>query len=277
MYYLETNALRILCNKLGNLFIYNNCFTSILSIVELLSGISDNLSYNQRKGIIRKVLLASINVEIDLPETKVYKAYGISLNNNDLTTKILEITQILIKSVTLDDFLDKVASSQLSEYWKFLQTYDEIGDIQFKKSFKQRQNIFEYTDSDIPDFVNKWEVLSKDLRLRDETLKDIIAYYAEIPFKKDSPVKVENKNVNDLINNYDHSLDIYLLCSGYFSGTKIIYKNAPSRNDYFDLHHLAYLNSKKDTIVSNDDMLRRLLEKFYPSNYISILDFEKLL
>lgn len=265
MYYLETNALRILCSKLGNLFIYNNCFTSILSIVELVSGISDNLSYNQRKGIVKKVFLSNINVKVDLPETKVYKAYGIFLNNNDLSNKILKIVEILINSLTLDDFLDKIAASQLSEYWKFLQSYDEIGDIQFKKSFKQRQNIFEYTDSDIPDFVDKWDVLSKDTRLREKTLNDIIAYYAEIPFKKDSPIKVENKNVNELINNYDHSLDIYLLCSGYFSGTKIIYKNAPSRNDYFDLHHLAYLNSKKDIIVSNDAMLRRLLEKFYPS------------
>ena len=58
---------------------------------------------------------------------------------------------------------------------------------------------------------------------------------------------------------------------------KIIFRNTPSRNDYFDLSHLMFLRNKSDIIVSNDSMLTKLMRKISPDNILSISDLESII
>lgn len=278
MYYLETNSLRILANKiLIKPYYLENCFTSILSVCELLSGITNDKTFTQRKGILRKVYFSKINADLDMPETKIYKAYRIPLDSK-INDKIILIGALCIASKSYAEYLNVIQKSNLSEYWEFLKIYDKNSNIKFKESFQTRQDNFDYSDPNmIPDFNNRWDNLNDNHDLRERILYDLIVYFAESLIKPNSVIKVKDKSLKDIINAYDHSLDLYFLCIGYFSGTKIIFKNAPSRNDFFDLSHLMYLRNKSDIIVSNDSMLLKLLNKIHPKNILSISNFESII
>lgn len=214
---------------------------------------------------------------MDMPETKIYRAYGIPFNSKINDTIIL-LGALCIASKSYTEYLNVIQKSNLFEYWEFLKIYDKNSNIKFKESFQTRQDKFDYSDPTIiPDFNNRWDNLNDNHDLREKILYDLIVYFAESLIKQNSVIKVKDKSLKDLINAYDHSLDIYFICVGYFSGTKIIFKNAPSRNDFFDLSHLMFLRNKSDIIVSNDLMLLKLLNKFYPKNILSISNFESII
>lgn len=273
MYYFETNALRILANQLNMTDILENSYSSILSICEIFSGIQDEKTFNQRKGIFKKVLLSKIKIDLDLPETKFYKSYGIELSSQ-VSTNIMAIGDILINSNSYLDFSQKINSYKMGEYWDFLKVYDRNGDIKFKESFKNRQAKFDYSDKHmISDFNTRWNNINTAPNLRNEILKDLIKYFANTLLASNSVIKMGNRTLADLVNMYDNSININLLCVAYYSGTKLVFKDAPSKNDFFDLNHLMYLNNKFDSIVSNDTMLTKLMKKICPANIISTEDF----
>ena len=275
MYYLETNALRILSNRLTQSYILDKCYTSILSICEIISGIKDDQSFKQRQGIIKKVFLSNIKMDLDLPENKLPKAYGISIKNS-LSEKIIELGNTLINSKSLVNFHANINNSQLIYCWSFVQIYDRMGDKHFKNSFKDRQDKFDYSNPFmIQVFNNRWNNLSDDLELRKRILNDLIEYFTGFLLLPNPFFKIADKDVQSLQKAYNHLLDIFFLCIGYFTGTKIIFKNAPSKNDYFDLVHLMYLRGESDIIVSNDNMLIKLMKKLWPKNINSLSEFEK--
>lgn len=277
MYYLETNAIRILANKLTGQSYLDKCYTSILSVCELLSGIKDEDTFNLRKGIISKVYLSKIPSDLDMPETKMYKAYGIQIDNG-ISDKVILLGFLCSSTKSYTEFIKRILHSNLTDYWEFLRKYDNSADIKFKESIKKRQKDFDYSDPNmIPNFNHRWNNLSDNQELKERILYDLIVYFAEEMLKPDSIIKVIDKSLKDLIQEYDHSLDLYFLCIGAFTGEKIIFRNAPSRNDYFDLSHLKYLRNKSDIIVSNDLMLTKLVNKIHSNNILSTSDLESII
>lgn len=271
MYYLETNSIRIFNKKLVTPFYLNNCYTSLLVICELLAGIKDQLTFKERKGIIRMIYSSRILSDQDLPETKLYKAFGVPVNNNT-NEGIMLLGALCIASESYTEFLDQIPKHFLLEPWQFLKIYDNI-DGRFKESYKRRQEVFDYSDPNmVTVFTKRWDDLHKKPELKESILNDIIVYFAQ-SILSDNVIKVEGKDLKDLLKSYNHSLDIYFLCIGYFSGTKLIFKNAPSRNDYLDLVHLMYLRNPLDIIVTNDKMLHKILNKTNPFNILSCDNF----
>lgn len=271
MYYLETNSIRIFNKKLITPFYLSNCYTSILCISELLAGIKDERSFRERKGIIRMIYFSRILSDNDLPETKRYKAFGLSVNSN-VSDGIALLGALCIASESYQEFQDQIPKHLLSEYWDFLKVYDNV-DAKFKESYKMRQEAFDYSDPNLAkDFNKRWDNLDKKPELKSSILSDLIIYFAKSVLE-DKVVNTEGKSLYDLVQRYDHSLDIFFLCIGYFTGKKLIFRNAPSRNDYIDMAHLMYLSSPKSVIVSNDKMISKVLMKVNPINFLSANEF----
>jgi len=273
MYYLETNSVRILSKKLHLPFYLKNCYTSLLTVCELLAGIKDEITFKQRKGIVRIIYSSRILCDNDLPETKRYKSYGITINNKT-NEGIMLLGVLCITSTTYSELKREIAKNNLSEYWEFLKIYDNV-DGRFKESYRKRQDTFDYSDPEmINDFKKRWDYLKDDPELKKNTLNDLIVYYAKT-LLTDSVIDIGKRSLQDLISNYDHSIDIYFLCTGYFTGTKLIFKNAPSRNDYIDIAHLMYLRNPDDKIITNDKMLIKMMKKLFLDNIMTTDDFQK--
>jgi len=238
-----------------------------------LGGRSNEISFKQRKGIIRIIYFSRIPSDNDLPETKRYKAYGISINNKT-NEGIMLLGALCIACKTYSEFEREIVKNNLSEYWEFLRIYDNV-DGRFKESYRKRQDTFDYSDPEmINDFKKRWDNLKDDPGLKNNILNDLIIYYAK-KLLTDSLIDIGNKSLQDLISNYDHSIDIFLLCTGYFTGTKLIFKNEPGRNDYLDLSHLIYLRNPNDKIISNDKMLLKMMKKIFLDNIITTDNFQK--
>ena len=77
MVYFETNALRKLAYKLLDETFVKDKYTSILSLIELVSGICDDESFLLRKSIIGKVIQSKILIDLNLPDTIFLKAFGV--------------------------------------------------------------------------------------------------------------------------------------------------------------------------------------------------------
>jgi len=220
------------------------------------------------KGYLLKHYFQIFGLILTFLKTKLYKAFGFELDNL-IPNNILLIGKILISSESFSDFLNNIDKSDMTVYWNFLKTYDSASDVKFKESYKNRQDKFDYSDkSMISDFKKRWDFLNEKPELKNQTLNELIAYFAETFLAPNAIFKV-NFSMDEICKKYNHSIDFYLLCIGYYSGTKIIFKNAPSKNDYFDLNHLMYLPNQNNIIVSNDKMLFKIMEKIFPNNLIS--------
>lgn len=274
MYYLETNSIRIFNKRLSTPFFLSNCYTSILSVCELLGGIIDETTFRERKGIIRMIYFSRILSDNDLPETKKYKAFGLSVDSS-VSDSIVLLGGLCIASESYLEFQDQIPKHHLTEYWDFLKVYDNV-DTKFKESYKMRQETFDYSDPNMAkDFNKRWDNLDKNPDLKSSIMTDLIIYFAK-SILKEKIVNTEGKGLYNLVQSYDHSLDIFFLCIGYFTGTKLIFRNAPSRNDYLDMAHLMYLNNPESVIVSNDKMIRNVLLKTNPNNFLSADEFGDL-
>lgn len=76
MKYLETNAIRKHASRIGDSNFIVDKYTSILSLIELASGIKDNVSFKLRQSIIKKVIYSRIRIELTLPELLIFNAFG---------------------------------------------------------------------------------------------------------------------------------------------------------------------------------------------------------
>ncbi|WP_136668892.1 hypothetical protein [Flavobacterium sp. H122] len=116
-YYLETNSLRSLNRELN--LLSNNCFTSGLSIFELISDITKSeKEFNIRKSVISNVLKSKIEINWDSQKTIKAKAFkGIKFKDSEMEG-LKELTFNLIECNNPTDFLELTKKKIQS---KFLQ------------------------------------------------------------------------------------------------------------------------------------------------------------
>ena len=95
MKYLETNAIRKHASRLKDDNFIIDKYTSILSLLELISGIKDDDSFHLRQSIIKKVINSKIRIDTTLPELVIYNAFGFNLNNSEIEEKIAKISKII--------------------------------------------------------------------------------------------------------------------------------------------------------------------------------------
>jgi len=263
-FYLETNSLRQLANKLLDKNFCNNCFTSILSIAELLSGINEK-EFFLRKSIFQKLNQSGVIVNHEFPEFLRLQAFGI-YKSFKTSNDIIEISNILIESDSYFEFQFKLAKLDLITCWHFLKKYDQNGNAEFKNAFKQRvSGDINITKDSIKDFKERWRninVSNKHLYI-----DEAIFYYAMETLKYDN-----SKSIQELLISYNHSLDIFFLSTFYYSEEKKSHKDETGNNDYFDLTHLSYLSDENHVIVTDDKIIHRIMENTLYTKNISYVN-----
>ncbi len=258
MVYFETNALRKLAYRLLDKTFVKDKYTSILSLIELISGIFDDESFLLRKSIISKVIQSKMLVDLTLPELVFLEAFGLHRNNNEITQATRQILNLINISDSYDTFQKSTESNDLKLYLEFIYTYDKNAREKFREAITNN-SIGGDTKLLIPEFKNRW--VSENLI---SILNRVIHYHAS----KVQGYSFELRTLEEIVNSYDNSINIYLFVSSYYIDQKISSKNIPAKNDYFDLHHLIYLKSSNDKIVSDDKMLHSYMKKWFPNNII---------
>jgi hypothetical protein len=260
MKYLETNAIRTFASRLTEEKFISDKYTSILSLLEIISGIQNNESFKLRKSILKKLIRSQIKIDLNFPELKIYKAFGIDHNFQEVTEKVGSIIQIIDLVKDFESLLSTIKLNSLSDAWEFAKQYDENANIGFKKVISNR-----FPDSGIKELIHQFNERWTIENLSFLKTK-IVDFYAGIVLK--NLPNSAGKSIPEICSAYDNSIDIYLIATALYIDEKISFKNAPGKNDYLDLNHLTYLYKMQNQIVTDDKLLHKILNKTYPKNIL---------
>ncbi|WP_430974201.1 hypothetical protein [Sunxiuqinia rutila] len=260
MRYLETNSLRRFASQLTEESFISDKYTSILSLLEIISGISDDESFKLRKSIIKKIIRSQIKTDLTLPELKIYNAFGIDYNNSEILEKIMMIIRIIDTVKDYNNMESTIKLNYLFDVWEFVKQYDKNANIEFRKVIFNR-----FPDSGIKKLIQQFNERWTQENLNLLKTK-IVDFYAGIIFR--NLPNQSRKSKSEIYSAYDNSIDIYLIVTAFYIDEKISFKNIPGKNDYLDLNHLIYLYKYQNQIITDDKLLFKLLTKIYPNNIL---------
>jgi len=284
-YYLETNALRSLSKDFYKSENITNCFTSGLSIVELISGLNENEYYIRRK-VLCNLINSNIDIDWELPDGIIGSAFpvisGIEYRIDDLK----KICQIIIETQIYDIAYKKIQDNTKYNL-KYFSELDKVipkifieatitGNIEISKVLSENKlEELKLSEDDLVennlDLLNLYN--TKHFNINYSIMINSIARrFARMIYPDD---EVKQKIVEtDIYNSYNHSIDHYIVAYSYYTIEKIKYKAIPAKNDIFDLQHLLYLKSYEDhKIVTNDNLLVKLCRHLFPGYLITIDEF----
>ena len=266
-YYLETNSLRSL-NKELNL-LSNDCFTSSLSIFELISDITKSeKEFNIRKSVIKNVLKSDITVNWDSQKTIKVKAFpGMTFKDYEIVG-LKELTFSLIKCNTLQEF--QILTKEKKYNQNFFKKLDELYskhliDSTLIRNKKFKKHIENDDSLKSKEFLKKLKnniTLNKRISLSN-IVNDIVD-----AMEKQLKTTIDRTRIYD---SYNGSIDVFIEYFSYYTAFKNAELKIPAKNDFLDLLHLIYLgNGENIKIVTNDKLLEKL------NVTISIEDFKNL-
>jgi hypothetical protein len=276
-YYLDTNSLRQLAGKLLKIPNIENLSTSILSLMEIASGITDENSYNLRKTILNNILNSQITILLSLPETLVYESYGFQFDDRRIVEGIGKSIIGLINSNSLNDYKALVASSTLNEYYEFFMEYDKKAPSIFKEAFANNIDIARKKVG----FKNLINAYNKRWFSTDEN--DALIYFNTLISKiakglwevKSIYFPNDTRSLEQIETSYDHSIDVFLIMTSLYSDSRVSFGSSPGKNDYFDLSHLLYINNLETKIVTDDKLFGKLLKRSFSKLLITTEEFVK--
>jgi hypothetical protein len=276
-YYLDTNSLRKLAGKLHKTQNFENLSTSILSLMEIASGITDENSYNLRKPILNNILNSRITIRLSLPETLIYKSFGFQFDDRSIVEGIGKSIIGIVNSNSLNDFKAFVASSTFKEYYEFLMEYDKKAPTIFKEAYANNIDIARKKVG----FKNLINAYNKRWFSNDEN--DALVYFNTL-ISEISRSMWEGKSIyfpNDtrtfeqIKATYDHSIDVFLIMTSLYSDSHVSFGSPPGINDYFDLSHILYINNLETKIVTDDKLFGKLLKRSFSKLLITTEEFVK--
>lgn len=260
-YYLETNALRKLNSKLFE--IKNECYTSSLSIIELISGINEK-QFEIRKKVISNLILSNFNINWDFPEKIKIESFPSLDFEEGRVNDLKKLCEYLIESKDLDAFVS--VSRELYHNLDFFRTLDsdyskdfidatESGNDELKAIYSREKKL---NGKFYEDHAKKYvKSLPQASEFNESlTLFGIVVGVAEY-LELNSGENTINKE--KLFNEYNGNIDAFIESFSLYSGLKQAELNSPAKNDYVDLHHLLYLgNGKKSKTVTDDKLLLKI-------------------
>jgi len=275
-YYLETNAIRQLASKLDHEILVNKCFTSVLVLIELASGIKDESSCIIRSSIISKILQSRLSICVMLPETLHFNAFGFAISDKSISSGIKRVLDVLINCDSYSTFKEKMLNSPDKKFLEFIYSYDKQAESVFPQFFNR--NIDDARSSSgfkhlQKEFKSRWN--STDPNSATELYNKILDYLAKALHKRQNELGSFSKSLEQIKHDYDHSLDTWFIMSTLYADSHISFGSNAGKNDYFDLAHLMYLPNINTKIVSDDNLLHRLMIKSFAQNISTVAKFKE--
>jgi len=277
-YYLETNALysieKIL--KVDNC----SCFTSILSLFELVSGTKIE-NFNTRKNILNKIINSNISIDWEMPEKIVFDSFN-AANDYEFNDERVDALKKLIDEILYSDSFDDFANSKQFNSQTYSFEYFKNLDFSWNKGFidatiKGNRRIKSELRESNRGFVLNGVVYE----LKDN--KDLVNLFAYEPSLSRSVSifafcgMIKNRGIDkseqEIYESYNGLIDNYIEIISEFCDNKMIMHGAPATNDFSDLTHLVYLRNFRDVTIVSDD---KIFERYLKANYISIEKLTKL-
>ncbi len=265
-YYLETNAIRGL-NKELNL-LSNDCYTSALSIFELMAEITKNeKEFNIRRSVIQNVLNSKVQINWDSHKTIKAKCFPQITFKDAETEGLKELTYDLIECESIEKFKKLTETKKYNQ--SFFNNLDKLYSTSFIESTIKGNTKFK---KHIEDDENS-KVILQSLPHNTELNEGITLFTIvnDIMDALEKQLNLKNINRGKVFASYNGNMDIYIKHFSFYTAMKGAELKVPAKNDFLDLLHLIYLgNGSNCKIVTNDNFLKKMNES------ITIEDFKEV-
>lgn len=272
--YLETNALR----KLTNYMCEEPVYTSVFSIFELLSGITEK-EFKVRKACLERIAKQKIEIRGPMIDKLFMEMLGVNEYNHFAYEMIMDIYQATLKAESYSDFVQfELLVTNINNKLEAIHAHtwlknwdDNISNI--------TKNITAVFQDENKDYVK--QIYKKD------GVKGLSRYF----WNKMYMDRIDEKRLShaegfigaDAVENIRRETDILFSKYSYklflqaqaaiFSKAYFVNGNSQNSNNASDLLHLLYLN-ENDKFVSNDNIYRTISEAC-PEFKLMVLDKEK--
>lgn len=265
-YYLDTTTIRSLSPRLKN-FARDDVFTSSLSIFELISGISQ-FEFQQRKKAICNLLTSGIRIDFDSFDMKKYRC--IDVETEDIDGYIIhEMAKIITSCDSFEDLeLQSISINGDSFSIKDFETFDK----NLSSNFIHLSNLAIKKFSQLPKEKKKYgrQILQEGIY---SVAKDLSEMYISETVEFITNTRRPSKAYFHHIAQYDHSLDQFFYCLAAMSILSQTQGNSFGKNDFVDILHTCFISSK-DTIVSDDNLFKRIHSECNGPKSYSLSEFE---
>lgn len=272
--YLETNALR----KLTNYTCEESVYTSIFSIFELLSGITEE-DFKIRKACLERINKQKIEIRGPMIDKLFMDLLGITEFNPFAYQMIIDTYHAAVQAENYSDFNNiKLLVTDINNKTEFIHahTWLKNWDDNISNITKNINPLFEDENKEyIKQIYNKDGVkgLSKHFwyKMYNNRIDEGRLSHAE-GFIGTDAVETIRQETDNLFLKYSYKLFIAAQAV-IFSKAYFINGNTQNPNNASDLLHLLYLN-ENDKFVSNDKIYQTISEAC-PEFELIVLDKEK--
>ncbi|WP_101696209.1 hypothetical protein [Clostridium minihomine] len=259
-YYLETNALYSLINKIDLFVDSSDVSTSLFAFEELIDGI-DSENYHKRKVMLSKLKASKLKIYPYLPMECIAISFGLDISGLPIVQekKILlwKKVNLVISSNDYITFVNELKEKENIDFQKEKEAIDKHETVVAKNlkelisqksneldAIKQRQIIEpEYYNINIEDIF-----LEPNEKLTYEHEKLLLTQLLNL-----CGISYESSDIDKVVHDYDgRQLVAFILGQSAYTWNRSHHKRSTEYNDIPDLSHLLYLKDENYVIVSND-------------------------
>lgn len=276
--YLETNALR----KLTDYKCDEHVYTSIFSIFELLSGITDEeKEFKLRKVCIDRIFKQRLEIRGPMVDKLFMQLVGSNDFNENAYKMIWTSAKVLHISKDYADFKARLSKTFKDNYPEIISPIEWLAewDRRISNMTKTSQGFFRETNAEY----------IRGLYEKPQAEKEIADYFFNLfynnrydntrlshaePFVGAKKIEETKLKIDDLFSKYNFKL--FITAQAVIFAKVFIDGGEQHKNNPSDLLHLLYL-TENDKLVSNDNIYENISKRCEYFNYIKLEDNEKSL
>lgn len=266
-YYLETNAIYSLINKIETFVDSCEVATSLYAYEEIIEGI-DEQQYHRRKVILNKLEESRLKIYPYLPIECIAISFGLDISQFPIVQRKKELLWTKVNLViSSDDF--KIYAGRLKEITGMEVAVEKAENDEYeKKATNKLRGVIQENHANIKNI--------KEEQKRNPTYHqiDINKIFAEdkptheierdmlIRFLDECKIGYEEEDIEEVIERYDgRQLVAFILGEQFYMWNRSYYMKLSGRNDLSDLTHLLYLKDENYVIVSDDKIFEKVTLK----------------
>jgi hypothetical protein len=275
-YYLETNAIYNLKKYPISMLPFS--FTSAFAVMELVTGIVDQNSFEYRKGVLAQIGQKRLQVVWQLPERFIFETFDLFKEDEFKDDRPGALKTLVDELMISEDYQAfTVTTAYQSELgYQFFKDLDDrlskgfimasqLGNEEFKKSLQSAP-----ADNTIV-FEGETFVL--------DSAKAVMNFYTRFPdlnrmYSVEALVTLAqnwlnkpNTDPDAIFFSYNQSINVFVEVLSFYCITKQAQKNLPARNDFADLIHVLYLKDHDNVRLISDD---KIYQVFMPARMFTM-------
>lgn len=271
--YLDTSAVRRLGTRLWASGRVRETYTSVLTLIELLSDITKNeREFRARRSAIAGIMGGDVDIDWQMPDLRLRSAFALLRAKYDLYESRVQCVQRLLTCLatteTLSDFLRQESKLGLEHDLSYFSSFDRrISETHIEAARKWVPfNREQFRQPEIGDFLSfiglprEASVSEAGSALGGSSFDFGLGLYALTKKFSEEEGHTDYEYHDALFKSYDQSIDLYIRAMSFQQWREIGRADMPGRNTAADLTHLEYVVDGSYVVTADDGMATQIMQ-----------------